>query len=101
MSISLAISGEIGRIIPTGIFDFSMQYDFHQIIDEAINNKKIRKITVDMADVTFIDSSAIRLLLLLNKKASAIGKSLTVTNCRSGIREIFSIGGFDTILTIR
>ena len=101
MSTSLQISGEICRIIPTGIFDFSVQDDFRQIIDETINNKKIKKIIVDMADATFIDSSAIRLLLLLNKKASVVGKSLTVINCRSEIREILSIGGFDTILTIR
>lgn len=101
MSTSLQISGEVSRIIPAGIFDFSMQDDFRRIIDETISNKKIKHIIVDMTEVTFIDSSAIRLLLFLNKKAAAGGKSLTVTNCRSGIREIFSIGGFDTILTIR
>ena len=101
MPTSLKITGEVGCIIPTGVFDFSMQDDFRRIIDETINNKETKGITVDMAEVTFIDSSAIRLLLLLDKKASAIGKSLTVINCHSGIREIFSIGGFDTILTIR
>ena len=101
MSTLLEVSGEIGRIILTGTFDFSMQDDFRQIIDETLNHKQVKDITVDMADVTFIDSSAIRLLLLLNKTAAAGGKSLTVINCHGSIREIFAIGGFDSVLTIR
>ncbi len=101
MPTSLEITGEIGSIILTGTFDFSMQDNFRKIIDITLNNEKIKDITVDMADAAFIDSSAIRLLLLLNKKAVAGGKSLTLINCHGPIREIFAIGGFDSVLTIR
>jgi HptB-dependent secretion and biofilm anti anti-sigma factor len=101
MPISLEITGEIGRIILMGTFDFSEQDTFRQIIDETINNEKIGKIIVDMAGVIFMDSSAIRLLLLLNQKAVAGGRSLTLTNCPRSLREIFSIGGFDNVLTIQ
>ena len=97
----LEINGEAGCIILTGKFDFSVQDDFRQIIDETLNNEKLKHITVDMAGVTFMDSSAIRLLLLLNKKAVADGKSLTLINCHDPLREIFSIGGFDSVLKIR
>lgn len=101
MSASLVITGEVGCITLTGAFDFSTQDAFRQTIDKTLNNKKIKDITVDMADVTFMDSSAIRLLLLLNKKAAAGGKSLTLINCHGALREIFSIGGFDSVLTMR
>lgn len=101
MPMSLEITGEVGRIILTGIFDFSVQDDFRQIIDETLSSKKIKVITVDLAAVTFMDSSAIRLLLLLNRNASAAGESLALINCHDQLREIFSIGGFDTVLTIR
>lgn len=101
MPTSLEITGTVGRIILTGAFDFSVQDGFRQIIGETLDNKKIKDIVVDMAGVTFIDSSAIRLLLLLNKNSAATGKSLALTNCREPLREIFSIGGFDTVLTIR
>ena len=101
MSTLLEINGEVGCIILAGAFDFSAQDNFRQVIDEILNNKKIKDIMVDMAGVTFMDSSAIRLLLLLNKKAAATGKSLTLINCRGALREIFAIGGFDNVLTIR
>ncbi|MBC7875595.1 MAG: STAS domain-containing protein [Anaerolineales bacterium] len=101
MSTSLEISGEAARIILTGALDFSIQDDLRQIIDETLDHKKIKVITVDMANVTFMDSSAIKLLLLLNKKAIEEDKSLTLVNCRDSIREIFTIGGFDNILTIQ
>ena len=74
MSTSLEITGEVGCIILTGAFDFSVQDNFRQIIDETLNTERIKEIKVDMADVTFMDSSAIRLLLHLNKKAVAGGK---------------------------
>ena len=101
MSTSLEITGEIGRIVLTGSFDFLVQDDLRQIIDKTLNSKKVKNISVDMAGVTFMDSSAIRLLLLLNKNAVAGGKSLVLVNCRNPLREIFAIGGFDTVLTIR
>lgn len=101
MPILLEVSGEVGRIILTGIFDYSVQDDFRQVIDAILDKKNLKHITVDMGGVTFMDSSAIRLLLLLNKQAAASRKSLTLINCREPLREIFSIGGFDTVLKIR
>ena len=101
MSAELKITGKVGTIILTGIFDFSAQDAFRQIIAEALENKSVRDITVDMAGVTFMDSSAIRLLLLLNKDASGLRKSLAVINCQDALLEIFAIGGFDKVLTIR
>lgn len=97
----LEITGEVGRIILIGSFDFSVQDSFRQTIDETLSNDRLKHITVDMAGATFMDSSAIRLLLLLNNKAIAGGKSLTLINCHDPLREIFSIGGFDAILKIR
>lgn len=101
MPTSLEISGEVGCIILTGKFDFSVQDSFRKVIDETLNNENIKDITVDMANVTFMDSSAIGLLLLLNEKSMADGKSLTLINCHDPIREIFAIGGFDSVLTIQ
>lgn len=100
MPTSLEINGKVGRIILTGVFDFSVQDNFRQTIKNALNDETIKEIKVDMEAVTFMDSSAISLLLHLHEKASAQGKSVTLINCHDPIREIFSIGGFDNILTI-
>jgi HptB-dependent secretion and biofilm anti anti-sigma factor len=101
MPTSLEVNGNEGRIILNGVFDFSVQNDVREIINETLGREEIKNIIVDMAGVSFMDSSAIGLLLLLNDKAQADGKSVKVINCRDTIREIFSIGGFDSILTIQ
>lgn len=101
MPISLEVNGKEGRIILVGVFDFSVHNDVRKIINETLSKEEIKNIIVDMAGVSFMDSSAIGLLLLLNEKAQADGKSVTVINCRDTIREIFSIGGFDKILSIQ
>lgn len=101
MPASLETNGTILRIILTGKFDFSVHDDFRQIISQALANETAKEIQVNMAELVFMDSSGISLLLLLNEKASLQGKTVVLTNCRDQIKEIFSIGGFDNILTIR
>jgi anti-anti-sigma factor len=101
MPTSLEVTGESGRIILTGKFDFSVHDEFRQTITKALENKTIHEIKVDLEKVTFMDSSAISLLLYLNEKASQQGKSVILANCPEPIREIFAIGGFDNILKIR
>lgn len=101
MPTSLEINGEIGRISLAGKFDYSVQDDFRRVISEALDNNAIKDLQVDLTEVTFMDSSAFRLLLQLHMNASLLGKSVTIVNCRDTIREIFAIGGFDKVLTIR
>jgi anti-anti-sigma factor len=54
-----------------------------------------------MADVIFIDSSAIRALLKLQEMARGKDKSLSIWNCSEQIRETFAIGGFDRMFVLR
>ena len=101
MPTSVELSGELACIVLTGIFDYSVQDDFQQTINNVLNNNVVKEIQVDMMDLVFIDSSGIRLLLLLNQKAVADGKSVTLINCHDPVREVFFIGGFDAVFTIR
>lgn len=93
-------SGEIARIILAGNLDFSNQENLVSAIDQALKIDSAKEIQVDMMDVIFIDSSAIRSLLNLQEMSKAKGKSLSLWNCNDQIRETFMIGGFDQLFTI-
>jgi stage II sporulation protein AA (anti-sigma F factor antagonist) len=101
MSSTVEINGNVARIVLAGALDFSTQEEIHTAHNQALTASGVQEIQVDFRDVTFVDSSVIRALLQIRKKAAAQGKSLILTNCHAPIMEIFIVGGFDRVFTIR
>jgi anti-anti-sigma factor len=101
MSATVEFEGNVARIILGGKLDFSTQGDIKKSMDEALEADHVTEIQVDLADVAFMDSSVIRALLALQTKALRGRKSVALLNCSEMLREIFTIGGFDGIFTIR
>ena len=95
------LTGNIARIILSGNLDFSTQEALVHAIDQALSAAAAKEIQVDMTDVSFIDSSAIRALLNLQEMAVGKGRSLSIWNCSEQIRETFAIGGFDRLFVLR
>ena len=58
-----------------------------------------REFVLDLSELDYITSAGLRFLL---KAAKSIGKdgAMTVENPNSEVREVFSISGFDRLLTI-
>lgn len=52
-------------------------------------------ITVDVADLTFLDSSGLRCLLLAAQDAAARGSRLVVTNATGLVRRVIEIAGLE------
>ena len=100
MPAKVEFTGNVARIILSGNLDFSTQEDLVKVIDQALSRDAAKEIQVDMADVTFIDSSAIRALLHLQEMARGKEKSLSIWNCNEQIRETFAIGGFDRMFVM-
>ena len=57
-------------------------------------------ILMDLADLQYISSAGLRVLLMSEKKCRANDKTMTLTNVSQTIREIFDIVGFSGILTL-
>lgn len=97
MTITVEVQGATARIILSGGIDYNVQEEFTNANQQALSAKGVHEILVDFAQATFLDSSAIRALLNLQKQAEATEKSLLLVNCNSHMREIFEIGGFDKV----
>ena len=101
MTVAIEVHGTIANIILSGNVDYSTQEEIRAANQQALSNAKIKKIHVNCAEITFLDSSVIRALLILQKEADAAGKSLVLLNCSNPTREDFEIGGFDRMFTFR
>jgi len=99
MSITVKLNGTVASIVLSGGIDYSTQEEFKQANSQVLSADGITNIQVDFAKASFLDSSGIRALIMLQKEADAAGKSLILLNCNKTMYEIFEIGGFDRIFT--
>jgi anti-anti-sigma factor len=101
MPVSVDIAGGTARIVLTGDLDYSTRGEIQHAIQQVLEAERIAAIVVDLAAVTFLDSSAIGALLTLQQSATRQGQSLVLADCSHAIRDVFSIGGFDKVFTFR
>jgi anti-anti-sigma factor len=90
-------SGETMKIAIQGRFDFGSHQDFRESYDK--NDSSVKEYYVDMAKTTYLDSSALGMLLLLRDHtgSSAIIK---IINCNNEVFKIFEISNFDQLFEI-
>lgn len=60
-----------------------------------------KQITLDFSNLEYISSSALRVLLMLNKKAKENGGTITLIGMKENVLQIFQIVGFDALFTIK
>lgn len=76
----------------SGEIDVATAPEFAAALDMMID-RELTEITVDMANVTFIDSSGLGTLVAALKRANEINTTLTLRNLSGSARKVFEITG--------
>lgn len=66
----------------------------------AIFRDGARQLLVDMANVDYISSAGLRVLLVLAKEAAACGGRLSLCCLTPAVNEVMTNSGFDTIIPL-
>ena len=90
--------GDTLILVPEGRIDSSNASEFEREMNDHIDNGDVH-LVVDFSRLSFISSSGMRVLLIAAKRVRRGGK-LVLCSMRDSIREIFSISGFDAIITV-
>src|SRR5258706_1782101 len=71
-------------------------------LDEAVSNAARRRVTVDCANLAFIDSSGLRVLVEAADRLKGGGgdSGMVLVGVSRGVAKIFEIAGIDLLLTI-
>jgi len=96
-----SIHSDDGKSIIIGIigrFDYSLQKSFCAAFEKA--EKCINNYIVDMKETTYLDSSALGLLLLLRGHANTNSSDVNIVNCNENIKKILSISKFENMFNI-
>lgn len=82
-----------------GRFDFSTHQSFRDAYEQG--DQEVREYVIDMSDTTYLDSSALGMLLLLRDYAGGDSAAIRIENCNSDVRRILTISNFEQLFTIR
>ncbi|MDX2073653.1 MAG: STAS domain-containing protein [Alphaproteobacteria bacterium] len=83
----------------SGEFVFSDHNKFKPILD-AGQDEAIKSVRIDLANVGFIDSAGLGMLLLLRDACDKHGKRLTLVGPTGQVKKVFDVSKFQHLFTI-
>ena len=83
-----------------GEIDIEVAPDLRRRLHEAVDASPGSTVTIDMAKVTFIDSTGLGLLVSALKRARQSGGSVTIANAAPNVAKVFRITGLDQVLEV-
>lgn len=98
MTINKKKEGGVLTIALEGRLDTVTSQELGEAVPHEERNNQ--DIVLDFKNLEYISSAGLRLLILFKKDAQATNNKMVIKNCNDVIKEIFSVTGFDKILTI-
>jgi HptB-dependent secretion and biofilm anti anti-sigma factor len=83
-----------------GRFDFKAHREFRDAVDSLLAQAAARPLQVDLAEVSYLDSSALGMLLMLRDKAKAANKDVALVGVKGSVRQVLDIANFSKLFAI-
>ena len=94
------IDGSSGLVILTGQFTFEAHRGLKDAFQAMLDNPAVLKIALDLAQVTYMDSSSLGILLLLKEKAEAKARKVVLRNPNATVLKTLQVVQFNQIFQI-
>lgn len=98
MTINNEKNGSRLTIKITGRLDTTSAPKLEEDLNEVLGDTS--KLVMDFDGLEYISSAGLRVLLAAQKKMTAKGGSLKITNVSKSVMDIFEITGFDSIMAV-
>ena len=90
--------GQELTILIQGRFDFGAHQEFRNAYERV--NRTPQRYVVDLKETTYLDSSALGMLLLLRDHAGGDSAQIRLLNCNPDVRKILAISNFEQLFNI-
>lgn len=95
---NISADGSEAVIVVEGRFDFSLQIPFRQAYESIATKPK--RFRVDMGGASYLDKSALGMLLLLRDFAGGDSADVAIVNSNNDVRGTLQRANFDKLFTI-
>lgn len=98
MSFETKIDAGVMSIKVSGRFDFGMHKEFRDASNRI--DAGLKKIEVDLSSTSYMDSSALGMLLVLRDKVAGNKDVVVIKGASAEVRKILQIANFDKLFTL-
>jgi len=99
MEYTQTIIGNKCNVVVSGKFTFSDHMSFKKIF-EIFNSDEVKNLEIDVKNVTFVDSAALGILLLLRDNCNRNDVALTILKPKDQVQKMFKISRFYDLFKI-
>ena len=93
-------SGVARLVLAAGRFDFKQYEPFKSAYEPALETPEVEEIRVDFGAVSYIDSSALGMLLLLKEKSEEHEKEVVLSNCNETVKQVIRTVNFHRLFAM-
>lgn len=93
MTIRTEVTGDEVKISISGRFDFNAHREFRDAVKTVADHARC---TVDMAETTYLDSSALGMLLLLKDQSGDV----RIIRCSNEVKKVLEIANFHRLFDV-
>jgi anti-sigma B factor antagonist len=97
LEIDSELRGDTARLTPSGELDIATAPQLEQEVRSMLA-RSVPNVLIDLSRLTFIDSSALRLFIVLNERSSSDGWKLSLIRPTGQVRSVFEITGAEDSL---
>jgi anti-anti-sigma factor len=94
------MADDVSEVRPHGRIDSVTGPEFERDVLQRIDGGQ-RRLLIDFADLVYISSAGLRIVLLAAKRMKSAGGRLVLCSLNPQITEVFEISGFNRILDIQ
>jgi HptB-dependent secretion and biofilm anti anti-sigma factor len=100
MAITCELSGDGEELVirVSGRFDYGAHQDFRSAYEYLPTPP--RRYRIDLGETSYVDSSALGMLLLLRDHAGGDSADVAIVNCSRDVRKILAISNFEQLFAI-
>jgi anti-anti-sigma factor len=82
-----------------GTFNFSAHGIFREFVDKALVSSS-RTISLNFREVTYLDSAALGMLLMLRERAESLGKCVAITHENGLVKKVLEVANFQELFAL-
>lgn len=101
MQVTTTVNGGVATLGLQGRFDFNAHRDFRDATERMLRDDSVNTLNVDLAQVDYLDSSALGMLLMLRDKIKASNRQVALINCRGPVKQVLEIANFAKLFEVR
>lgn len=84
----------------SGRFTFDVHREFRDSYETLMKSAGVRNLDINLAEVEYIDSAALGMLLLLREKALAANVKIRLVHCKDSVKDVLQIANFNKLFTM-